>query len=127
MVCDSCTLVGLRKLIATLNLPFPFIIASGVMRANCLRVCCKFTMQRVPCTDGVQVLPSVTVVSCRELECPKLEAGCWRFDLRQLGRRAAERELRARGASGLGFNFDPPWPSAPYGFGCSGSVGFPTM
>ena len=49
--------------------------------------------------------------SC-ELEGPKLKAGCWRLDLRRLGRRAAE----GAGARGLGFKLDPLWLSAPYGF-----------
>ena len=63
--------------------------------------------------------------SC-ELESPKLKAGPWCLDLRRLGRRAAEIEPRARGARGLGFKLDPPWPSVPYGFGCGSSVGFRT-
>ena len=62
--------------------------------------------------------------SC-ELESPKLKAGPWCLDLRRLGRMAAESEPRARGARGLGFKLDPLWLSAPYGFGCDGSVGFP--
>ena len=43
--------------------------------------------------------------SC-ELESPMLKAGCWRLDLRRLGRRAAESEPRVRGARGLGFKLD---------------------
>ena len=38
--------------------------------------------------------------SC-ELEGSKLKAGCWRLDLRHLGRRAAESEPRARGEDGF--------------------------
>ena len=64
--------------------------------------------------------------SC-ELESTKLKGGCWRLDLRRLGRRAAESEPRARGEGGFGFKLDPPWPSAPYGFGCGGRFGFLQM
>ena len=63
VICDFCKLFGLRKSRVSITLPFLFTTASGVMRAKCLRFCCKFTKQRMPYTVGVQILPSVTVVS----------------------------------------------------------------